>query len=813
MSPSPHEADGPARAPAPRPADAATGLTEAEAQERREQRGELPAASSSRSYASIVRANTLTVFNLILIVFGALTLAFGDWRDALFLGILLANTAIGITQETRAKRALDRLAALVAPTATVVRDGRPRAAAVEELVEGDLVRLGPGDQVVADGQLAEAEGLTLDASILTGETEPVEAAVGEEVRSGSFAVEGGGAYVVYAVGPDSYAERIAGEARTFRHPRSPLERAINALLLWLVGLMVVLGAILGYSLWRRDVSLSDAVSTATAAVLSMVPEGLVLLVSLTYAAASLRMARQGALAQQLNAIESLASVEVICTDKTGTLTEPALRVVEVVPAPEASREQLTTALGSFAAGSPERNATLTAIADAFPAAAPPVDGRVPFSSRRRWSALALAGETVALGAPERFALGPLQEEAERHAAAGRRVLALARGMAPAAPDGDAPPPGLAPLGLVVLGEQLRPQAREMVAYLRRQGVTMKVLSGDAPETVAAIARDAGIETEGPPLTGADLPDDPERLREVARHAAVLGRVSPEDKRRFVQALADDGRYVAMVGDGVNDVPALKASRLAIAQGTGTQMAKSVADLVLVQGSFAVVPPMVEQGRQALRNLQRVAKLYVTKSSFAAFLILMVGITATAYPLLPRHFSLAAAITIGIPTFFLALAPSRGPWRSASFPLEVARFAVPVGTLVGVGVLASYLFAVDPLRLPLVSARTVAITVLIAVGLYLIVVLEGSGLRRLTLVSLAAGALAGLYVLVLVFPGPRGFFQLASPTVGIVLTALGGIALSVLALTLSGFTPGAAATLSAPPPEPQEVVAPRPHRDG
>ncbi|HEX6457293.1 MAG TPA: HAD-IC family P-type ATPase [Thermoleophilaceae bacterium] len=774
------------------------GLSEAEAQRRLEERGEVRPPATSRSYASIVRANTLTVFNLILVVFGVLTLAFGDPRDALFLGVLVANTSIGIVQEVRAKHALDRLAALVAPTATVVRDGQVRELAVNEVVTGDLVRLKAGDQVVADGKVEEAEALGIDASILTGESEPVAVEAGDEVRSGSFAVEGGGAYVVKAVGPDSYAERVAGEARAFRHPRSPLERAVNRLLFWLVGLMVALGAILGYALWRRQAGVSDAVSTSTAAVLSMVPEGLVLLVSLTYAVASLRMAGRGALAQQLNAIESLAAVDVICTDKTGTLTEATLRVVDVTPRAGLDRDEVVSALGRYAASATERNTTLTAIAEGFPAEPDEVVHRVPFSSQRRWSALEFdGGEVLVLGAPERFELGALAEEAERDAAAGRRVLALARGSAPlGGAEGSAPPPpGLDVLGLVALGEQLRDDTREMVRYLLGENVELKVLSGDAPETVAAIARDAGIPLNGPPLAGADLPAEPERLREVALRTGVVGRVSPEDKRRFVEALAAAGRYVAMVGDGVNDVPALKASRLAIAQGSGAQMARSVADLVLVRGSFAVVPPMVEQGRQALRNLQRVAKLYVTKSSFAAFLILLVGTTTTAYPLLPRHFSLAATVTIGIPTFFLALAPSSGPWRSANFAREVARFAVPAGTLVGIGVLASYLFALHPLRLPLIEARTVAITVLIVLGLYLIVVLEATGMRRRTIVSLAVIALAGVYVVVLLVPPLRDFFELALPNFAIVATSVCGSLLSLFALNLSGFTPGAAATLS------------------
>jgi P-type E1-E2 ATPase len=795
MSPTRHSPDAPEAVPA--------GLSEAEAQRLRDQRGELPRAATSRSYASIVRANTLTIFNLILAVFGTLTLIYGDWRDALFLGILVANTAIGITQEVRAKQALDRLAALVAPTATVVRDGRARKAAVAELVVGDIVRLKPGDQVVADGRLVEAEGLGVDASILTGESEAVPAGTGDEIRSGSFAVEGAGTYRVEAIGPDSYAEKIAGIARAFRHDRSPLERAVDSLLLGLVALMALLGAVLAYSLWRRDPTVSDAVATATAAAVSMVPEGLVLLVSLTFAVGSLRMARRGALAQQLNAIESLASVDVICIDKTGTLTEPALRVVETLPAPSVDQYGLIDALSRLAASTTERNPTLAAIAEAWPVEPQPVSRRVPFSSQRRWSAIEVSGETLAIGAPERFELGELAETADSHTGAGRRVLAIARGHAPlaAAQGAEAPPSDFKVLGLVVLGERLRAETREMVEYLEREGVALKVLSGDSPATVAAIAHDAGVNVEHGALSGAELPADPVQLREVAAATNVVGRISPEDKRRFVEALAASGRYVAMVGDGVNDVPALKAARLAIAQGAGAQMAKSVADLVLVEGGFAVVPPMVEQGRQVLRNLQRVAKLYVTKSAFAAFLILMIGTTSTAYPLLPRHFSLAAAITIGIPSFFLALAPSSGPWQTTGFARDVARFAVPAGTLTGVGVLASYLFSLDALSMQLTEARTVAVTVLVVIGLYLILVLEAVSLRRRTLVSIAVGALGAIYAAALTLPWSRDFFALAPATLEMLLVAIGGSLLSLFALYVSGFTPGAAGSL------PQSARAP------
>src|ERR671915_364880 len=359
------------------------GLTEDEAQRRLAERGSVEPPASSRSYASIVRANVLTVFNLILFVAGVVTLAFGEWQDALFLAILIANTGIGIGQEIRAKRALDRLAALVAPTGRVIRDGKPRLVGVDELVPGDLVELQAGDQVVADGHLERASALTVDESILTGEAEPVARRTGEDVRSGSFAVEGSGAYIVTKIGPESYAERIAGEARAFRHPRSPLERSLDRLLFVLVGVLIPLSIILGAALWERDVPLDEAVTTSVAAGVTLVPEGLILLTSITFAVAALQMAQRGALAQQLNAIESLASVDVLCLDKTGTLTELGLRVVEVVPAAGVPEEETRRALGRFAASSPAPNATLAAIQRELPADLGRADGHVPFSSRWR----------------------------------------------------------------------------------------------------------------------------------------------------------------------------------------------------------------------------------------------------------------------------------------------------------------------------------------------------------------------------------------------------------------------------------------------
>lgn len=763
------------------------GLSEQEAQRRRRS-GSRSSAQSSRSYASIVRANTLTVFNLILAAFGAVTLIFGDWRDALFLGVIVANTSIGIFQEVRAKRALDRLALLVAPQARVTRDGVQRLVPVEEVVDGDLTTIAAGDQIVADGSLVAASELRLDESVLSGESEPIGRQTGEQVRSGAFVSEGTGAYLVTAVGDESFAARLTGQARSFRHPRSPLERAVNRLLYGLVVVVVLLGALLGYSLYHRQVSAHTAVATSAAGVVTLIPEGLVVLVSLTYAVAAARMSRRGVLAQQLNAIESLASVDTICIDKTGTLTEATLRLVEVVPAPGLEEDRVRKLLGDFAASAPARNLTLEAIAEGCEGRGLPLQGEVPFSSARRWSALRLGDDSLYLGAPERLPLGELASAAQRYQQQGRRVLALARSSQPLPEQaGERPPPGAEPLGLIVLAERLRPSVGQTIAFLQDQGVQVKVLSGDAPQTVAAIARDVGIAVDRVG-TGESVPSDPAALADFAKHVSVLGRVSPENKQAIVEALVRQGRYVAMIGDGVNDVPALKQSRLAIAQGSGAQMARSVSDLVLVSGDFGSVPILLAEGRRALRNLQRVTKLYVTKSAFAAFLILTIGVSSDAYPLLPRHLTLAASLTVGIPTFFLALAPSSGPWRPERFARNVARFAVPAGALVGVGVVSGYLFALHDLDLSTADSRTVAVTILIASGLYLVIALESEGsLRRSGLVAAMCAVLAIAYVGCLLIDPIRVFFALSVPSGTMIATALVAGAVSIAALMLAGFS--------------------------
>ena len=732
-------------------------------------RGEAPRKRGGRSYASIVRANTLTIPNGILLLFGVLTIVFASWRDALFLGILVSNIAIGSFQEIRSKRALDRLAALIAPDAVVVRDGADRRVPVDQVVAGDLVRLSAGDQVVADGTLTAAEGLALDESNLTGESELAVRGAGERAWSGSFVVEGSALLEATAVGADSRAERLTATARAFRHPRSPLERANDRLLLWLVALSIPLVIGLTASVFAHPEKTYARVQTLTAGIVNLVPEGLILLISLTAAVSAFKIAQRGVLAQQLNAIESLASVDVVCTDKTGTLTESTLRVVGLVPAAGTDEAVLGRELARYAASSPSRNLTLQAIADAGLADVPParVVAQVPFSSRRRWSGLDLGDERLVFGAPERFADADaaLATRAREEASAGRRVLALGRADSPLPRDGSQPrfPDDVRAIGLVVLAERLRPNAAETVAFFTAQGIALKVLSGDAPATVGAIAHDAGVPGSAPALNGEALPSDPVALRDAVLAAPAVGRISPEGKQAVVSALTGAGSYVAMVGDGVNDVPALKQARLAIAQGSGTQMARSVADLVLVRDDFAAVPRMVAEGRQILRNIERVARLFITKAVFTALLGLAVAIPTGTFPLLPRQFTIASTVTIGIPAFVLALAPSSGPWRPDRFLQSVARFAIPAGLTIGIGIVAGYLLARYGFGLDLTRSRTVATGIVVVCGLAVVMRLETEGGRRRLAVAGLCSLMALLFALALVIPFFRHFYELSTPT--------------------------------------------------
>src|SRR4051794_28740717 len=664
---------------------------------------------SSRSVSSIVAGNVFTFFNLIIGVFFVVMLALGLFADALFGFIAVINSYIGIRQELKAKETLDNLALLVAPKAQVVRDGELVELRAEEVVPGDWIRVEPGDQLVADGEVAESRGLTLDESMLTGEADGVRKRTGQRALSGSFCITGSGYYAAGAVREDSYVEKLAGEARSFRHPRSPLQDEVNLVLKASTWLMIPLAVVLIFALQARNTPLHDAAQTATAGLITLIPEGLVLLMSVTLAVAAVRLAKLDTLVQQMSATEALAAVDTICVDKTGTLTTGELELVSVDVADPSEASAAQQALARFAASSGERNRTLEAIAETYPATGDRVRAEVPFSSEWKWSGLTLGrGETFVLGAPDvlmaRGSLSlpvPLQHSLEGHTKAGRRVVAFGRasGGLPDNPYSD-PPPAVTPLALIVLEETLRPDAQETIRYMRDQEMDLKLISGDAPQTVTAVASAVGLPTGAGVVTGDELPEERAALGRIAEQNTIFCRIRPEQKKALVSALAERGRFVAMIGDGVNDVPALKRARMAVAMGSGSQITKGIADIVLLKDQFSRLPRAVSEGRRIARNIHRLARLYVTKTVYAAALIALVAIPGWAFPFLPRQLTLAAFLTIGIPSFVLALAPSDGPLYRGRLLRALAAFAVPAGPAIAAGSLGTFFLPGTGFRGPL-----------------------------------------------------------------------------------------------------------------
>jgi cation-transporting P-type ATPase E len=757
-------------------ADAVTerGLSSAEAAARLERLGP-PPEPSSRSVASIVAGNVFTLFNAIIGVFFILILSLGLFADAVFGFIAIVNSYIGIRQELKAKETLDELAILVAPRAKVIRDGRVTGLLANEVVPGDVVLVEPGDQLVADGEVIRTRGLTLDESVLTGEADGVRKGLGERALSGSFCIAGSGYYLVDAVREQSYAGRIAGEAKAFRHPDSPLQEEVNQVIVACTWAMVPLAILLIFALSARDTGLDEAAQTATSGLITLIPEGLVLLMSVTFAVAAVRLARRDTLVQQMSATESLAAVDTICVDKTGTLTDGDLRLRSVEVADPAGSGVIHDALARFAAAAGDRNKTLQAIADRFPGRAEKVSAEVPFSSEWKWSGLTLAGanrSTYLLGAPDVLAVAGslelppvLAQTLREETAAGRRVVVFGEsdGSLPENPSVEPPPP-LRPLALVVLQENLRPDARETVAYMREQEVDLKLISGDARETVTAVAYGVGVPQDAGVVEGPQLPEDPASLATVAEANTVFCRIKPEQKKALVGALSDAGRYTAMIGDGVNDVPALKRARMAVAMGSGSQVTKGIADVVLMRDQFSRLPEAVGAGRRIARNIHRLGRLYMTKSVYAAALIVLVAIPGFAFPFLPRHLTLAALLTIGIPSFVLALAPSDGPLYRGRLLQALAAFAVPAGLAIAAGSILSF-FLVDTVAGgSLEEGRTAATTTLIFLGLSFVLLLErGPGREHIAIQSYMLAlviALGALFAGGLALAPVRDFFDMA-----------------------------------------------------
>jgi cation-transporting P-type ATPase E len=752
---------------------AAEGLTAQEVAERVAlgQVNDVPAVPS-RTVGQIVRANVFTRFNALLGSLLVVILIVGPIQDALFGFVLVANAGVGIYQELRAKRTLDSLAVLTSPRARLVRDGHVREAPLTEVVLDDVLELQPGDQVVVDGEVLEASALEVDESLLTGEAEPVIKQPGDEVLSGSFVAAGSGRFKATRVGAQAYAAQLAEQGRRFSLTRSELRSGIDQILRIVTWLLIPTAALLLFSQLRSNASVRDALRVSVGGTVAMVPEGLVLLTSVAFAVGVVRLAKRRVLVQELPAVEVLARVDVLCIDKTGTLTEGRLVVEEVELLGEDGVHR--DALAALAAAEPHPNATLLAVRESFPDAP---DGwlassTVPFSSARKWSGADFGTKgTWVLGAPD-VLLGSRPGDdaqltkARAHAEAGRRVLLLGRTDGPI--EADARPAGLVPVAYVILTDRVRETASTTLAYFAQQGVNVKVISGDHPQTVAAVARRVGLPGAEAPFDAKALPEDGRELADALETHAIFGRVTPQQKRAMVEALRSRGHVVAMTGDGVNDVLALKDADIGVAMGSGSSATRAVAQLVLLDSTFDALPSVVGEGRRVLGNIERTSNLYVTKTVYAMLIALGVGVVGLEFPFLPRQLTLIGALTIGIPSFFLALAPNEERARPGFLP-RVLRFTIPAGSLAAIATFLGYVLAKHEPGVTLAEARTAATMVLLYIGfLVLSIIAAPLTPSRLALVW----AMPALFALAMAIPAAREFFALYPPPLIVWLAAFG-----------------------------------------
>jgi cation-transporting ATPase E len=663
------------------------GLSGQEAEARR-RRGEANTAVSgtSRTYATILRTNVFSFYNTILFVIGATLLALGRYNDAFIsVGLGLVNAVISATQEIAAKRKLDGLQLLDQARVLVVRDGRDVEVPPNEVVRGDVLRVRPGDQIVVDGPLLDGVRVEADESLLTGEPDPVVKHPGDELRSGSLCVAGEGHQLARDVGAASYAGRLTTDARRVTTDKTPLQRRIEFVVRLVMALVVLMsGAILAQAA-LEGFTLLRVVQT-TAVLSGLVPYGLFFLIAVAYTVGAATIAGRGALVQQVNAVESLSNVDVVCTDKTGTLTTGRLTLSDVAAVGAHDRVEAEATLGALARSATNPNLTTTALASSLPGTAWAVRDEVPFASSLRWSGVTTAGGAWVLGAPE--ALGPhlvgppLDAAVADRAALGLRVLVLARTTDAAAglrgPDGRPALPALEPVAVVALADELRPEVAESIARFREDGVALKVLSGDAPRTVAALATRAGLDA-GEPVAGADLDDlDDAALDDLVARTTVFGRVAPEQKERVVSSLRRRGRYVAMIGDGVNDARALKNAQVGVAMRSGSAVTRDVADIVLVDDSFAALLPAQREGRRIINGIAMSMYVFLARVATQGLVILAVTMLGLGFPYSPTQVGLTL-LTVGVPTLFLTF------WARPTPPDEhllgnLARFVVPAAVL-------------------------------------------------------------------------------------------------------------------------------------
>lgn len=805
----------------------ATGLTPKEVVQRIESgQSNAVKTSTSRSVRDIVRANVFTLFNGIIFAAMVLVLITGSWRDAVFGFVIIINTGIGIVTELRAKRTLDRLSILVASEFLVRRDGKDVEVSHNEIVLDDLLWIRAGEQVPADGQIIQTWGLELDESMLTGESRTVRHKVGEQVYSGATAVSGMALVKVNAVGSHSYAATLTAQAKVYKKTVSDLNKGINTILKFMTFLVVPLCILLILSQihtvggWGTALSTGEwrqAVVSAVAGVVGMIPEGLVLLTSLNFAVAAMRLARHNTLVQELESVETLARVDALNLDKTGTITDGGIAFNRLVmlDSANATAEQAATQSLYDCCNEEQPNGTGQAVLAGLKAqgyGAGAVESRVPFSSARKWSAVRKSGETWYMGAPE-VIISALEgdyssvlQQVNEYANDGNRVLLVARSTAPLSEgscrqkrlrgaveganvsDGRQLDVQAEPVALVLCSEKIREDAERTLAWFREQGVRCRVISGDNPVTVGAIARRVKLTGDHEPVAmdARELPEDVNELARVLENVDVLGRVLPDQKKAIVQALHTQNHVVAMTGDGVNDALAIKEADLGIAMGNAAPATKAVAQVVLVDSKFSHLPDVVARGRQVMANMERVASLFLVKTVYSALISLGVVLTQIPYPYLPRHITYIGALTIGMPAFILALAPNTRRYIPG-FLKRVVTFALPGGIATALSVLLAA-WVLPPVMgwnvtgdaADLSALRATSAIILFAMGVFVLarVARPLNGWRGVLVAVFAAAGVIGAFV-----PFVANFFALILPTGATMVATLIALAGSALIFAL------------------------------
>ena len=772
------------------------GLTGAEVEERRSQ-GLVNHApmQSSRSYARIVFDNAFNPINVSLFVISGVLLALGLVGDAvLTAGLVLGNVVVGVFQESRAKRQLDAIALLTRPMATVLRDGVEAVIEPGDIVQGDLIRVKAGDQLQVDGPVLAATGLSVDEALLTGEADLVRKQAGDELHSGTFCMTGEGSQLAETIGANTVSYKITARARAFKNVRTPLQKEV-ALVIWSMAVVVaVLSGLVINSFVNVYEGLPLVETTRAAAVtVALVPQGLWFMVTVAYSLAVVRTARSGVLIQRLNAVESISRVDVLCLDKTGTLTSNALSVETITPfgMPD---EELRKKLGDFSASAAFRNRTSETILAACPGEAQALSQEVVFDSARKWSGMAFGGNVYVIGAPE--ILQPFvkddetfSEQVEEAADRGLRVLLFAGCPEPEAPDienAGLVDNVLTAYGLVILRDELREDAKETVERFTSGGVALKIMSGDNPDTVAALARQAGFSDKATAIAGAELEGlDDAALSEMVDQNTIFGRVTPDDKERLVNALQRRGHFVAMIGDGVNDIPALKAAQVAAAMRSGSPATRSVADIVLLEDSFGALSKALLEGQRIRQGMESIFKLFLVRTLAIVVVILIAALVTDPFPLTPRQSAIYATLTVGIPAIALAAWARPGQSPHLLLPGTIA-FVFPAAATIGLTGFATYQLFLE-LGATLDEARTGFTLVGVLCGIALIpyaVQTQNDWLERWPLeerprlVWLAACMLL-LFVISSVVPILRKFYEIEVLPV----YAYFGVAMAVVAWAL------------------------------